>query len=166
MGCVVDSTLSVAAASFDFTGLPTTYAHLRVIAYLRGDTAANAITVNVRLNNDSGANYSWETILTGATEAQAQTSAQIAAGIPGNTAPANSFGTVVLDIPFYGGATNHKSFASQDASRQATGAGGVTSYKSGGVGFAAAAAISRVTILPSSGNFVAGSRCSIYAMGS
>jgi hypothetical protein len=65
MGCVADSTLGIAAASFDFTGLPTTYAHLMVVisgsattrpsrptAFLRGSTTT-ALRTTTGFTGDS-----------------------------------------------------------------------------------------------------------------
>lgn len=168
LGCVADSTLGAPAASFDFTGLPTTYAHLLVVAYLRTDTGS-AQNVSVRMNNDSAANYNYqEGLFTNGSASEGQGLAQTAIRTgytAGVTDTANRFSSHEIFLPNYANTSNHKSIDSRFsvsisdlAAGQYAGVGGGT-WKS-------AAAINRITILPQAGNFVAGSRCSIYVMGS
>lgn len=174
MGCVFDSTLGVAAASFDVTGLPTTYAHLHVVLQVRGDTASSAVSTRMRMNNDSTAVYDGElsaAVAAGGlsgTESVAATSAYLG-DASAATASASVASQFVVDLSNYGGTT----FASkpwtcqwQRIATKAT-TGNIVSGFSGGVwNAAAAAAISRLTFFPTSGNWAAGSRCSVYVMGS
>ena len=169
MVLVADNTLSVAAASFDFTGLPTTYAHLMVVLYTRGDAAAISVAQILRLNNDSGANYQDQRLYgdgAGVTAAESLAGTSIGLGnTTASTGPANAFGTSIVMIPHYAGASNQKTISANVDYRNGTGAGSSFTMRVSGW-WASTAAVNRVTIAPSSGNFVAGSRCSIYVMGS
>lgn len=169
MGCVIDSTLSVAAASFDFTGLPTTYAHMIAVVYGRGDTAATSIAIGLRLNNDTTANYDFQRLRATAStvsglESLGATTIEVGS-IPAATAGANLFSTVEFSLLNYGGATNNKTVYSHSGWKIGTVSGDLTTDAYSGF-WRSSAAVSRVTILPSAGNFAAGSRCSIYVMGS
>lgn len=174
LGCVSDTTLAIATASFDITGLPTTYAHLRVVCQVRGDTAATAVTVRMRMNNDSTAVYDSETsaavggsALSGS-EALAATSASLG-DVPAATASSGVPGQVVVDISNYGGvvfASKPWTCQSHRIATKATTGNIVAGFSGGSWNAAVAAAISRLTIFPSSGNFAIGSRCSVYVMGS
>src|SRR3972149_4739610 len=60
---IFDSTLSVATASFDIQNIPSNYKHLWIIWQGRGDNATLQVEVVMRFNNDSGANYDYQTQL-------------------------------------------------------------------------------------------------------
>lgn len=173
LGCVADSTLGGAAASIDFTGLPTTYAHLMVILYGRGDTAAALTNVQCRFNNDSTATYHQQALdATGATVtaadagAAAVTSALIGF-IPAATSPANAFGQLDMVVAHYANAVNQKTFVAKSyAKSAATGVGAGFLRTVGGVWMLAPVAINRITLFPAAGNFAAGTRASVYVMGS
>ena len=57
---IASQSLGVAASSISFTGIASTYKMFRVTAYLIKDATPN--TVNVRFNNDSGSNYTWQNL--------------------------------------------------------------------------------------------------------
>jgi hypothetical protein len=171
VGCIYDTTLGVAAASIDVTGIVATYAHLLLVSYLRGDTATATITVALRFNNDSGANYDAQSIANSAAttlaagENIAATSGNIDRGVtPGGTAAASEFGAMATLIPAYAGTTGQKSAISMVAGRSGTTTGLISTMLCSTF-WRSTAAINRITLLPSAGNFVAGSRLSIYALG-
>lgn len=170
MGCVADTTLGGSAASIDITGLPTSYALMMLFLYLRGDTASTGVTNQIRFNNDSGSNYSAEYIQgSGSNASSAENLAQSSMDwgvFPAASSPANSFGSGILVIPHYAGATNHKACVGLTVSRSNTTTQTTTARTQGGVWFATSAAISRVTLTPSAGNWVSGSRVTIYMGGS
>lgn len=174
MSKIFDSTAGGTVASFDTgaAGIPADYAHLLVVAYLRGDTATAFTLANARFNNDSTAAYDAQsltangvTVATAGTTAGATTAAQVGR-VPANTAPANAFSAQIIFIPNYKGTVGHKSFIGLSIDREAT---ATTSDNvlnlTGGVWASVPAAISRLAILPSVGNFVAGSQVSIYGIG-
>lgn len=168
LGQIADSTLGSSAASIDLTSLPTTYAHMLIVGYFRGDTAATDTPVNFRLNNDSGANYYTEEVaaagatLTGG-ENIAATSASFGS-CPANTGTANRFSADIIFIPHYTQTTNHKSFIGF-SSEVRLNTGGNTILRVSGGAWAATAAVSRLTVLPGAGNFVTGSRLTVYGIG-
>lgn len=168
VGCVADTTLGIAAASFDFTSLPSTYAHLIIVLYARGDLAATTVNVFARFNNDNTANYDYQqtsasAAATTVSESFGQTS-MFVGNCAGSTAGANLFGHLDILTSNYANASNNKLARALWAQKIGTAsgnlqAGAVTSF------WRSNAAINRITLLPGTGNFVAGSRCSIYAMG-
>jgi len=167
VGSVVDSTLGVASASIDFTGLPTTYAHLLIEAYLRGDTAAGNVTAGIRFNNDSGANYNTQglqannTTVTGTgTLSGTSVFTQIAAA----SAPANAFSPLRIEIPHYAGSVNFKGLSGTSGWETTDTAAGQALNLFTGI-WKSTAAINRVTLIVGAGNFAAGSRVTVYAMG-
>jgi hypothetical protein len=168
IGSLFDSTLVGSAANVDITSIVATYAHLLVVVYARGDTAAANTNQLFRFNGDTAANYDYQ-LLTGggatvtAVEAFAQTSAFIGFP-PANTAGANLFGVSITFIPHYAGSTNNKLALSVASSKTGTTTGLMKNYLSAGF-WRSSAAINRVTLLPAAGNFVAGTRVTLYGMG-
>lgn len=164
---LASSTLGASAASIDLTGIPQDWAHLNLIAYLRGDTAANTIALRLRFNADTGSNYDRQHMLAYATtvesaEAFGETSAFVG-DAPAATATANVFSALTIDIPYYSQATNNKSATTSWADKY-----GVTTEDlvvgSAAIFWRSVAAITQVTLFPASGNFVSGSRVSLYGM--
>ncbi len=111
--------------NIDFTGIPASYRDLQIVCKLRSDRASNDLDgVDIQLGTggtlDSGANYDFWVVerddnaddLT--TESQAANN--IRAGgrftIPGDTAPASVFGSLVIDIPGYADTTGFQSVLS------------------------------------------------------
>lgn len=167
-GSVFDSTLGVSAASVDITGISNTYAHLMISIYARSDVAAGVSNVLMRLNGDTAANYDYQdargnAAVTSASESFAQTSSIIGLS-PANTAGANLFSSIELFIPHYAGSTNNKQFVSISGSKSGATTGNLFVDIFGG-GWRSNAAINQVTILPASGNFVAGTRVTVHALG-
>lgn len=166
---IADSVLGSAAASFDFTSIPAHWSHLMVVLYGRGDTAATSTSLYVRFNNDSGSNYDAlgvnvkhsGVVSSGETVAGSQI---LASAIAAANAPASAFDCAVMFIPHYAGTTGHKCVTSYGSLKLAASTGNL--FQQLGPGWwRSTAAINRVTVLSSAGNFVADSRCSIYGMG-
>ena len=168
IGAISDTTLGGSAANVDIASIVGTYAHLLVVVYARGDAASGAIGLNVRFNGDSAANYDWQKMEgTGATVTPSEAFAQTAISannVPANTAGANLFGVSMGFLPHYAGSANNKAYLSIAAYKVGVTTGSMTDSLSGGF-WRSNAAINRITLLPSSGNFVAGTRVTIYAMG-
>lgn len=170
VGAIADTTLGASTASIDLTGLPTSYAHLMIVVNARSDAVATSVGLNMRLNNDAGASqYVTDTIL-GQTGPSTTYADQIAAtsatvgNITGASANAGLTGSSVLWIPAYGGTTFIKRWLGIESVQWNTTAG--TWYAGVAAGFwNSTAAINRITLLPTSGNFIAGTRVSVYAMG-
>jgi hypothetical protein len=164
---ISDSTLGGSAPSFDLTAIPATFNHLLLLIQGRGDTAATSTTVLLRFNNDSGANYDTE-LITGSGAAVATgeivagTSAQIA-DITANTGPASVFGAFTIWIPNYAGTTAQKNAFSSGGHKTTSLSGGIFN-RNYSCFWRSAAAINRITLTPGAGNFVAGSRVTLYGL--
>jgi hypothetical protein len=147
-------------------GFSTAYLHLRIELVLRGDTAANAITTNLRFNNDSAANYGSEILnASGTTPSSAEQLASTLARIgrcPAASAPASSFAMTVVEVPFYASTAFHKNGRASTTSREATTSTNQSIELEGFTWFGTPVAINRIQILPASGNFAAGSRVMVY----
>jgi len=164
-----DSTLGAPAASFDITAIPANYSALRLALYLRGDTAAASTTALFRANGDAGANYDRQRHSAAAAAATiaeqfAQTSAIIADVVPANTATANVFGIIYIDIPFYAGTANNKVIDANSANKIGV---ATTNLVTGKVAafWRSNAAINQLTILPGAGNWNTGSRAILWGIG-
>lgn len=164
-----DSTLGGSAASFDITGIAQTANHLQLIAFLRGDNASTAVFVLLRVNGDTTANYAYQEVTgnaaaAGAAEGVTQTSARIGR-CSAASAPANSFSPLDVIIPHYAQAANLKSWRAAGGPRESTIGGALTADVAIGYWILGSfAAITQLTIFPSTGNFVAGSRLSLYGI--
>jgi hypothetical protein len=161
---LASSTLSATTASFDLTSISGSWTHLMLLAYVRSNSANSLDNAWLRFNNDSGSNYDYEYVRDvgglNASEGLAQ-SKLIVGDTEGGNAPANKFSAIEVYIPNYSNATNHK-VALARASGQAAGPDPVTHTSAGF--WRSTSAITRVTLLPSSGSWVAGSNVSLFGL--
>lgn len=165
--------LAASQASVSFTGIlaglqgMAGFRHLRLVVSGRGDKAATFVETWLRFNGDSSSNYDHQdnvannaTMIPGATAA----GDHIFIGwIPAATAPANQSSyneTIIYD---YRGTTFQKMSSSRGAVKTSNAAAGLFSLVSEGW-WRNTAAITQVTILPDSGNFIAGTLVSLYGL--
>jgi hypothetical protein len=137
------------------------------VCYLRSDVATTAVAVSIRINNDSGANYDYQFVVgQGAVatsgETFAATSARIAT-IPGNNAGANLFHASTITIPHYANSANNKSATAESGLKYGTATTNM-GIEAWAAFWRSSAAITRVTVLPSSGNLRSGSRVTLYGL--
>jgi hypothetical protein len=155
--------LGAAAASIDFQNIPQNYHHLRLVITARGDAAAAAAGLLMRFNNDSGANYDRQQIDgTDTTVAASSTTAQTSAvlgNIPAATALAGQTAAITCEIPNYGALSFFKG-ANIEAGMRYTSPQRQASFAQ----WRSTAAINRITLLLTSGNFVAGSVATLYGI--
>jgi hypothetical protein len=160
-----DTVLGADTASFDISGIVGTFINLKCILYARTDQAVTLDTAHIRFNNDSGANYDTQVIQGSAATAQsAETfgaTKALLGNIAGNTAGANLFSLIEIVIANYANSANNKAFSATTSAKAGTTTGTLLSAIYGGH-WRSNTAITRVTILPSAGNFKLGSRFSIY----
>lgn len=164
---VAQVTLAAPAALIDFTGIAADWAHLQLVLFARGDAAAVAVSARLRVNNDAAANYLYQQLSGNAATAAAaesfgETSMQLGQ-CPAASAGADLFGSCVVDIPHYTAAAI-KNIQSSNFYASGTATANMVVQQLGG-NWRSSAAISRLTVLPSSGNFVAGTRATLYGMG-
>lgn len=165
MVLITQTVLGADTASFDFTSIPATYESLKLVLTARGAASAAFVNGLLRLNNDSAGNYQWQymeasnTSLSGGRNAAA--TAITFGALPAGTATANKAGQSEILIPGYARTVFHKStFA---IGGYWNGTAGLVFLNVAGE-WAATTAIDRVTLLPSSGNWLAGSVCSLYGI--
>lgn len=168
MVAIAESVLSGTAATIDFTSIPATYDHLKIIISARGDNGAANQRLKLRLNNDSGSNYSIQEFQAFGTTASANETLGTTALDVGNICTAGAVtqpGTSEILIPGYAGTTFKKHVqANALMSVNDSTANGRTIQLNSGLWFAAPAAINRVTLYPAAGNFVAGTVCTLYGL--
>lgn len=161
-----DTTLGADAASVDITGIPATFAHLRLLIYARSDVGATYTQLYLRFNGDTGTNYDWQTTASVATSVAADEGiggTVLRVGhMPANTAVANSFGACEVVIPAYTNASGHRALMSTSHVRTANASGGIRLDTT--VGDWRGGAINQITVLGPSGNLKAGTRVTLYGM--
>lgn len=159
---VSDQTLGATSNDIQFLSIPQGYKHLQLIAQTRGDNASTLIQLQLQFNADTtNGNYVGELM-------QGKTSAVAAAALGGfyigstsaATATANHAGMVNIMIPNYAGTTFFKSAYSNCQYYDGT------DRYSEGIAFywTNTAAITRIDMKPNNGNFIAGSRFTLYAL--
>lgn len=164
---IANSTLGADTANIDFQSIPSHYAHLLVVAYLRGDTAAVTTGCYVRFNNDSGTNYDIQYVQGNAATASAgelfaSTVAQVGS-IPANSGGANLFSATTFEIPHYANSSNNKAMSGTAAFKYGTATTNLTINVWANF-WRSNSAINRITILPQAGNFRSGSRATLYGL--
>lgn len=168
IGAIADTTLGGIAANIDMTSISGTYAHLLVVVYARGDTPAPTTGFNMQFNGDTAANYDYQQMVGSAAvivNSENFASTRISHGaMPANSAGANLFNASVMFIPHYAGTANNKVVISINASKSGTSTGNMLDYTQAGF-WRSNAAINRITLFPAAGNFVAGTRVTLYGMG-
>jgi hypothetical protein len=158
--------LGSGAASMSLSSIPATYTHLLLMLTARGDTAAAEVTAQITFNGDSGANYDVHSDYASDTTpsaSKAEGATSFGLTINGSTANANAPGVVVMFIPDYVGTTFHKialclfgHMYAEDGSGNRT---GTTQGR-----WRNTAAITTIAATASAGNFVTGSRLSLYGL--
>lgn len=105
-----------ATGRFDFSSIPSTYRHLRIVLAARSASGAANDNVSIRFNGDNAANYDRQQLAgTGGSPTAASGTANsdpIIGVIPGGAAPASVPGIGWVEIPHYKGTTFHKGFTS------------------------------------------------------
>lgn len=159
------ATLGSAAATIDLTSISGAYTHLQL--WTMGQTSdGSAVNVLLTLNNDSGGNYHSEATDAGtatvtATESIAATSIN-AGALPPSTAT-GKVGIAVIDIPFYALTTFHKMVKVLAGGSYAATTTNQRDWSRSGT-WASTAAITRITLTPSAGNWVTGSSYALYGI--
>jgi hypothetical protein len=148
-----------------FSSIPGSYTDLQVLIRGRGDTAATSVGVTGLLNGDSGANYD-NVYLQGANATASAASEITASNLNLGALPAASFaneaGVLILNVYHYLSAF-HKKWLADMAWRTADSAAGSFIQKRAG-NWSSTAAVTSITINAAAGNFVSGSKISLYGI--
>jgi hypothetical protein len=165
---VFDSTLGANAASID-TGaaaIPATFEHLRITCSVRSVAAAAFDQLAFQINGDTVAHYIATLLFSGGGApggAFGSTINGLYAECPGATAPANYFGTIVVDIACYAKTDRNKSATISCAYIRAVSSGNVVDLRVS-AHWPSTAAINQIALVSQGGsNLLAGSAMTIEA---
>lgn len=143
------------------------YTHLEIRWSARGDQAANNTTLNVQFNGDTGANYDRQLVQAFATTPSASESLGSTTAAVGNvvaaTGTASTPGTGVIQIYDYRGSSFHKMFISSNGWARLTTSGNFGVQLFAGR-WRATSPITSITLGLAAGNFVSGSKFSLYGV--
>ena len=155
------------------TGTSTTfsslgsYTHLMIVYTARGDQSATSTAMQLTFNADAGANYDAQRTTFGSSSSFAtQTAANFVqiANVTAATGVANYPSSGTIYIYDYRGTTFYKSLELQSAAEiTALSAGNIVTRNCSGW-WRNTAAITSITITLASGNFVSGSKFSLYGI--
>lgn len=166
LSLISSQTLGAAAASVTFSSIPGTYKHLRLVAVGRGDAVTSSVSVKLQVNGDTGANYD---LLLAQWFATNGTSIGLTTGLtslavgtfPAANATANFPGMLETVIPGYAATTFHKIIRSLYSYWYlATAGNNAVQYIT--TLWLSTAAVTSLTLTPSSGNFLTGCRFDLY----
>ncbi|HEX7936771.1 MAG TPA: hypothetical protein VF573_27370 [Paraburkholderia sp.] len=143
------------------------FTHLRIMYSARGDQSASNTIINIQFNGDTANNYDREVIQASATTASGGEALAQAAAAIGNvvaaTGTANVPGVGTIDIYDYLGTTFQKEATSTTGFPRLTTSGNFLSQVFA-VRWRSTAAITSITLSLASGNYVAGSKFSLYGI--
>lgn len=157
---ISDQTLSGTSADVQFLAIPQTYRDLEIVYQARGDTAAVSTFIDLKFNNDGSAAYQRERV-SGASNVASAGPVTGAAGtvlvvssVPAASATANHAGSGRILIPNYAATTFYKETLAETGYFDGTDYNELASHG----WWLSTAAITRIDVLPTAGNFIAGSR--------
>jgi hypothetical protein len=161
------SVLVGTAASIDSGagGFATTSNVLMVFMLLRTNNAAGSDDVQLRLNNDSGANYDYENVQVANASLSGNPSAAatgVNLHITGNTAAAGVASPITAFLPAYGGTTFNKTGNVIIGIPAQAAAGDFLETKT--FEWRNTAAVTRVSVGSGTGSFLAGSAMYVYGI--
>ena len=154
---IATNTLGSAATSITFSSIPATYTDLRLVFV---GTVSSATDAKIRLNSDTGSNYS-TTALYGTGSAAGSTYGAASffnasfGGVLSTTVPS----LITADLFSYAGSTNKTALTEQSSDYNGTGAvtRAVSLWRN-------TAAITSVQIYVSAGNFNIGTTATLYGI--
>lgn len=143
------------------------FTNLQIRYSARGDTVATSTPLLLRFNGDTGANYDRQFLAGAASVASAleslgQTSAEVSA-IAAASASAGMPSTGTIEIYDYRGTTFQKNVIASMNLRRSSASGNVFA-RVYSVGWLSTAAITSITLTLTAGNFVAGSKFTLYGL--
>lgn len=143
------------------------YTHLRILYSARGDQVATSTAINLTFNGDSSAIYDREQLSANSTtaaagESLAQTSVNIGT-ISASTAASGNAGIGEIVVLDYRGTAFHKNALATNGYKTSNAAANFT-YRTQTVSYRSTSAITSIDLTLASGNYVAGSKFSLYGM--
>jgi hypothetical protein len=159
---------SPTGGSTTFSSLPTGYRAFRIEAYGRTDVVATSTNIWLQFNGDTGNNYDWQysqsTGDANSTPSDLQATNHAIAGVlTASTAVASAPGQAYIDIPQPEGTTFHKLIHFRGGLLHTAAGTGCLDFR--GMGrWRNTAAITSITVLLDTGNFVAGTKIGLYGV--
>ena len=151
------------SSSITFSSIPSTYQHLQIRGILR-DSGTGTAYDNLRMNSDSGSNYSWHYLQgNGSTVAAGAGATQTSIATleyPGTSYTSGIFGGKIIDILDYANVNKYKTarfFSSWDAN----GAGGGAWFGSGS--WQSTSAVTTIT-LTAGNTYAEGTQFALYGI--
>lgn len=164
---IAETTLSGSVGTITFSSIAADWTHLLLLHNLRGDTGL-AQNLLARFNADSGTNYNSSSLAeTGTASTHSESiagSSMVVGAIGGTTAPANSAGAGAVFILNYATTTFWKQLVGISTESQGI-VTATTFTRLFGGHWKNAAALSSITLLPASGNFITGGKATLYGLG-
>lgn len=158
--------LGASTGSVTFSSIAGTYKHLQLRITARHDGAVQAVQTNMYFNSDQAANYSWHALegngSTAVSFAQTSKNNVYLGGAASGTTAANNFSSYLVDILDYASTNKYKVTRTMHGYTDGTYKN--LDYASGL--WQSTSAISSITIAPvlQGGNFITGSRFSLYGI--
>ncbi len=153
-------------ASVTFSSISASYRNLTLMLQARCDNSSTDQGIGVTFNNDTGGNYERQYINANqAVLTAAQLTAQnsmVIADISCATALANTASVNIISVPNYTGTTFHKQAFTANSGVNGTVTSNLSIFIFAGR-WASTAAINRIDLTPSAGNFITGSTFDLYA---
>lgn len=163
-----ESALSGTSTLITFASIPGSFRALLLIIQARGDDAGTTINVVLELNDDTGANYDTQSVSSVGTTPSGNetigTASPTVATISAGGAAASAVGSVNVFFPNYAGTTFHKTWEGTNFGKIGTTPGSAMFAALGGGLWRNTAAITKLELKPSAGNFIAGSSFSLYGI--
>jgi hypothetical protein len=151
------------SGTITFSGIPSTYTHLQIRGFARSSRAANSDFVYIRLNSDSGSNYSVKELLgngTSATRSVGTSSVWGWCGYAGAQSNATNFGDLIVDIHNYAN-TNMNTTIRTLTGYDANGNGAIALESTAWLN---TAAVTSVSLVLDSFNFSTGTTFALYGI--
>jgi hypothetical protein len=160
--------LNASAASVTFANIPQTgYTDLKIVVSARGSSAGINAAIYWTFNGSSAANYSWRQLQGNSSTASSSSSTgqtYFRAGyVPDTSATASTFGSAELYIPNYAESTA-KSISIDSAQENNSGTAGEALLHLVAASWSLTNAITSITAVLSSGDFLTGSTFSLYGI--
>lgn len=165
---IASTTLGSTTTTVTFSSIPDTYEHLQLRLYLRaGYTGGPDATMFMRLNSDSGSNYTNRWIYGNGSAASASNNVSETAyrflWVPAGTALSNTFGVSIIDILDYASTNKRKTIRAIEGHETNNNTNGYVFLHSSL--WSNTAAVSTLTFTSAETNgFVAGSVFSLYGL--
>ena len=161
---IATNTLGSAATDITFSSIPSTYTDLVLVTATFGSRAANADSLAIRFNSDTGSNYSYTYIIgdaNGAASGRASSQTNIWCGNFSSNNVANP-SPIIIQIQNYANTTTFKTVL---ARQNAIAGGGYTSTGINVGLWRSTTAINSITVRSETGsNFSAGSTFTLYGI--